>query len=73
MRIQSVYKEYGGGICRQCLNQKYHMKLVPEDCRYFPYQYVCPCCGELRNIVVGFRWGVRMRMLFRQDRNMKGS
>lgn len=64
MRIQSVYKKYGGGICRKCINREYHAKLVPEDCQYYYYPYACPSCGEVRNIVVGFRWQVRTRMLF---------
>jgi len=37
--------------CRSCLNRKYGLKLQPKDCIYEHYPYVCPKCGEVKNIV----------------------
>ena len=66
LNFKPIYDRYGNGICRKCINKVYHANLEPEDCHYFIYPHRCPRCGNMRNIVVGFRLRGRAKMLFRR-------
>ena len=59
-----IKRRFGGEICRDCINMTYGSRLNPDDCRY-GYVYTCPCCGEIRSIVVGLSPMGRLKMLFR--------
>ncbi|MCC8167984.1 MAG: hypothetical protein LIO37_01405 [Clostridiales bacterium] len=63
-----AYKELkGDGLgktCRQCLNERYHLKLKPTDCIYYGYKYPCIRCGQVGNIVIGIRRISRWKLLF---------
>ena len=54
-----------GCLCRDCLNQKYGLKLVSRDCIYLIYPGMCPSCHGMRNIVRDVRRRARIGMLFK--------
>lgn len=61
--IQSIRKRFGGYICRRCLNEQFDLRLSPEDCSYDQHALsVCPCCGEVQNIVTRVRFTKRLRL-----------
>ena len=53
-------------ICRQCLNNRYGINLVPDECRYSTYSMPCPACGELHQIPIRFSLRGRMKILLRR-------
>ena len=67
MRYGMIKKELGS-LCRDCLNRKYGIGLVPEDCRYFAYPTGCASCGKVKNIVVGIDFSKRMQIRFRRGK-----
>ncbi len=62
--IKIIKEQFGDNICRKCINSFYDVKLEPKDCVY-GYTYICPRCKEARNIVVGFKAGGKMKMMFK--------
>lgn len=52
-------------ICRACLNDKYSLRLEPQDCYYKQYPYLCTCqtCGNARHIVSRLRWTANLKLL----------
>ena len=64
LSANAIRKKYGDYICRRCINKKYHVQLEPKDCVY-GYLYKCRCCGQERNIVVGFTPSGHARMLLK--------
>ena len=59
-----IKERYGALICRRCLNKKYKVHLIPDDCIY-EYRYVCPRCREMHNIVSDLRFSGKMKMLLK--------
>ena len=51
-----------GHICRQCLNEQYHIKLIPNDCYYHMYPAVCDRCKQMKNIVKEIRFKKRLKI-----------
>ena len=53
-------------MCRRCINEKYGLSLVPENCFYLHFQSICANCGELHNIVLDVdrptRWQIRRKV-----------
>lgn len=39
--------------CRSCLNSRYGLDLISDDCYYCMYPAECPYCGNVKNIVSG--------------------
>lgn len=65
--MRSIKKRFGGEICRRCLNEVYGLNLSPNDCLYTSYSpAVCPCCGEVNNIVNRVRKVQRLVLLFKE-------
>jgi hypothetical protein len=63
---RSVYKKLGNNVCRRCICKEFGVDLRPEDCIYKnPFPDVCHQCGELRNLVTGFRLSGKRKLLFR--------
>ena len=65
LNTKTIRMKYGDDICRRCINKEYQVRLIPEDCQYFLYARKCPCCGNVRHIVVGFRISGLRKMLLR--------
>ena len=49
--ISRIKKDFGGPICRSCINNRYSVKLSRKHCRYEKHSDVCPSCGERKHIV----------------------
>lgn len=63
--IAAIRQRYGVHICRRCINEEYGVRLTSQDCVYdCHYPRKCPRCGEMRNIVTGFRFSGRAKLLF---------
>lgn len=58
-----VKRESLGRCCRECLNEKYHLRLKREDCIYLYYPYKCRKCGRMKNIVQDIRWISRWKLV----------
>ena len=58
--------QYGGNICRRCINSAYGTHLRPSDCRYLDEDlHPCPACGVPQHIVCGFRLIGACKMLLK--------
>lgn len=44
-----------GHNCRKCINEEFHLNLLPQDCIYMEYRYECKRCKEVQNIVCDIR------------------
>ena len=64
LNLNPVRYDYEAYICRRCLNEEYGSRLLPDDCHY-GYVAECPCCGELRSIVVGLKRRGHVKMWFK--------
>ena len=56
-------KERFGRVCRQCLNEEFHLRLCREDCSYLYFMYQCRSCKKCKNIVTGIRLISRWKLL----------
>ena len=65
LSLSPIIKRYGTNICRRCINRRYRARLLPQDCQYALYTFVCPICDKDHHIVVGLRMSGHMKMLFR--------
>ncbi len=63
--IETVKAAYGGYICRRCINREFGARLKPNDCIYEMYPSRCVCCGETRNIVIGFKICGSLKLLLK--------
>ena len=63
LSLRPVVLEYGGHICRRCLNRRYEVHLAHRDCRETASPLPCPCCGKAGNVVVALRLGGRVKLL----------
>lgn len=63
--ISKIISKFGGNICRRCINETFNSTLLSEDCLYEMYPSKCSCCGEMRNIVSGFRSSGKIKLLFK--------
>ncbi len=56
INIKKIRKQFGGNVCRQCINKEYGIHLLHTDCQYgMMYPGKCPCCGDMKNIVTGIK------------------
>ena len=67
--INRIKADFGRYICRSCINTEYGSHLTTKDCMYGIYPDKCVCCGEMRNIVIGFRLSGSLKMLLNQRRH----
>ena len=65
--IETVKAAYGEYICRRCINRELGTHLKTNDCLYGIYPSKCACCGNRRNIVVGFRLSGRLKLLLKKS------
>jgi len=63
--FKKIDKEYGGMICRACLNMEFGTSLSPKDCDYYEGKNLCACCHEEKHIVRGLRLSGKMKTLFK--------
>ena len=64
INYQTIVEQYGGGICRRCLNRSFNVRLLPRDFTYdSPEARPCPCCGNIHHIVDGFRLTGKLKLL----------
>ena len=64
LSAKRIHKKYGDNLCRKCINELYRTHLTRENCVY-GYIYNCPHCGEMKNIVIGFKGGGKLKMLLK--------
>lgn len=62
MKYSQLQKEALKRICRRCINEKYQLNLLPEDCRYFDYPRLCPRCEQMRNMPEDVRFFHRWKL-----------
>ena len=48
--------------CRECLNNRFHIRLQRKDCCYWYYLSRCAYCGEAKNIVVRLNFWGRVKL-----------
>ena len=51
-------------LCRDCMNEKYSLKLKKRDYLYYHGNRECAGCGECRHIVSSIRKGKRYKVWF---------
>ncbi len=56
-------RQYGGNVCRHCINDETGVHLTPEDCRYEKEYSVCPRCRlSDKHLVKGFSLAGLMKL-----------
>ena len=65
LTMERVRRDFGKEVCRVCINNRYHIKLHHDDCRYHHKNGPCPQCGEDRHIVADFAKGTFWKRLFK--------
>ena len=62
---QKIYREYGGPVCRACMNEITGVHLVRKNCWYMPYKGLCPRCHvDDKNLVAQLKFSGTIRALF---------
>ena len=47
-----IYHDYGGPVCRACMNELTGVHLIRKNCWYSPYPGLCPRCRvDNKNLV----------------------
>ena len=66
LTLKPVIKDYGGYLCRRCMDRRYGVHLACRDCIQTPDPRECPCCRNYTNLVMGLKltgktkwWGSR--------------
>ena len=70
MKYRNINAELGR-VCRNCLNEQYHLGLSSKHCSYMMYPSVCSRCGEVKNIVVSINFFKRLMIrlkMFKSNR-----
>ena len=70
--FESIQNAYGPVICRRCINDIYRVNLKPADCFYAAERSICPICRENHNIVEGFTWSGKVKMMIASPRSDQG-
>ena len=66
-RIQEVMQEYGGLLCRRCLNEIYNASLVQKDCMYDgPELRICTRCKKQSHLVWDLKGSGKRKLLFKK-------
>ena len=61
MVMQKILLEYGGYLCRRCLDRRYNVHLSHRDVR--ESEGTCACCKKDGRLVVNLKLGGRIKML----------
>ena len=61
--LKPVILDYGGPLCRRCMNRRYGVHLAHRDCIQSPSPRECPCCRKVESAVVGLKLSGRIKML----------
>ena len=64
LTMKKIRRTYGQPICRACINNNFNLRLRSVECRYRYGSETCPACGEMKHIVIGFRWKGYLKGLF---------
>ncbi|MBQ2461525.1 MAG: hypothetical protein II504_03710 [Clostridia bacterium] len=58
-----IRREFGGNVCRHCINSMTGVHLYPRDCHYEAKRGICPRCHlENKHIVCGFTFGGKWKL-----------
>lgn len=60
-----IKKEYGGLVCRACLNAEHGAKLTPKDCIYYSKRKKCARCRVVKHVVQKLRFSGTLKTLFK--------
>lgn len=63
--MNKIHEYLGAAICRKCISRVYGVKLFPKDCIYEDYPQMCSHCKKVNNIVAGFSFSGKLKMMFR--------
>lgn len=64
--MHQIYRDYGGPICRSCMNTMTKVHIQRKNCWYVPYQGICPRCKQdNKNLVAKLKFSGKMKTLFR--------
>lgn len=60
---KKLIREYGGNVCRHCINDVTYVHLYPKDCIYETGRGVCPRCHMAnKHIVRGFKFSGKWKL-----------
>ena len=60
-----IYRDYGGSVCRACMNDLTGVHLKRQNCLYAPYPGLCPRCKEdNKNLVAKLKLSGIIRSIF---------
>lgn len=62
LTLKAVIRDYGGVICRRCLNRRYNVHLAHRDVREESNQD-CACCRRVGRVVTGLTLSGRIKLL----------
>ncbi len=57
------------GICRDCYNKLFKIKLRKKEFKCDFYRSTCPVCKEERHLVAWLRWNVHFKLAFKRTPN----
>lgn len=64
LSMKKLTKEYGGPICRACLNEMSGVHLRRKNCWYVSYQGICPRCNQDdKNLVAKLRFSGKVKVM----------
>ena len=64
-KMQRTLIEYGGYLCRRCMDHCYHVHLAHRDVKEIPG--TCHRCGKTRKLVIDLKIDGRLKMLGKWD------
>ena len=66
INIDKIRREYGGNICRRCINVEYDVELNPDDCIYEDMS-LCECsrCHNSSHLVSGLSRSGKLKTIFK--------
>ena len=63
LTLKPVIKDYGGYLCRKCMDRRYGVHLACRDCIQTPDPRECPCCRNYTNLVMGLKLTGKIKMV----------
>ena len=67
--MEKIRRDFGGNICRRCINETYRVQLRSHDCWYEYYPHACPRCKEIQNTVNDLKLPAKLRLLLKYYHN----
>ena len=62
--MEKIRIAFPKSVCRECINKKIDVFLLPKDCVYEPEKTQCFYCKRERGIVCGLRLSGKRKMFF---------